>query len=96
MIGAVVVTLTGLYWIFANTHLTKFSKETIMRWVGYQDPDEVMEIDNFGIYTGCPKKNYQLGKMAVTTIFFGLFAFPRRVLKNSGSEDFKTVLTFQN
>ena len=52
MIGAVVVTLTGLYWIFANTHLTKFSKETIMGWVGYQDPDEVMEIDNFGIYTG--------------------------------------------
>ena len=48
------------------------------------------------IYTGCPKKNYQLGKMAVTTIFFGLFAFPRRVLKNSGSEDYKTVLTFQN
>ena len=46
--------------------------------------------------TGCLKKNRHLGKIALTTSIFGLFSFPRTVLENSGSEKFKTDLTFGN
>ena len=42
------------------------------------------------------QKKWHSGKQAITRSIFGLFAFPRRVLENSGSEDFKTDLTFQN
>ena len=67
-------------------------------WGKIFKPDFLSLQELFGLNscTGCPKKNYQLGKSAITPVFFGLFAFPRWVLKNSGSEDFKSVLTFQN
>ena len=56
MLGIFVVTLTAIYWILANNHLTKFTKETLMEWFGCQEeeqePDEVMDIENFGIYMG--------------------------------------------
>ena len=43
--------------------------------------------------TGCPKKNFLLGKIVIEASNMGQISCPRTVLKNSGSEDFKTVLT---
>ena len=57
--------------------------------------DSKVETENIFmiICTECPKKNFLLGKIVIEASNMGQISCPRTVLKNSGSEDFKTVLT---
>ena len=47
-----------------------------------------------GLYTPCPQKKLEVWFLAISQLLFGQIQKVRSVLKTTGSENFKTVLTF--
>ena len=54
-------------------------------FVGYQQSS---------VHTPCPQKKFPVCNLAITTSNFHQIQKVRSVLKTTGSENFKTVLTF--